>query len=104
MRKIVMTAVGIFLVAATAGGAAYDVAATADGSAVAKPFVFRGADRATKRQASRVTVGGITLQEHRSGQRVAIRPSDPLAQNRLKIAVTAGEKLYKSAERTTAAR
>lgn len=38
---------------------------------------FLPADRARKRAASRVDIGGVSLQVHRSGDRVAIRLRDP---------------------------
>lgn len=53
------------------------VVAHTDGREARGQVEFLPADRATRRPETRVAVGGVTLQVHRSGDRVAIRLRDP---------------------------
>lgn len=53
------------------------VSASGDGKPITGRFTFRSADAAARRPASRVTLGALALQVHRSGQRVAIRLRHP---------------------------
>ncbi len=53
------------------------VDARGDGKPITGRFTFRAASAAAKRPASRATLGALTLQVHRSGQRVAIRLRHP---------------------------
>lgn len=61
---------------------AQGVPAQLDGRAAAGRVEFLPADRAAKRPASRVSVGGVSLEVHRSGDRVAIRLRDPRSELR----------------------
>lgn len=53
------------------------VEARGDDQPIAGRFTFRPAKAAARRPASRATVGTVTLQVHRSGERVAIRLRQP---------------------------